>query len=48
MIKKIIEKPFHKQFVKKLPIDAKYKQQDVNDNEIYYSELKNSYYVVMN
>jgi hypothetical protein len=45
MIKKIIEKPFHKQVVKKLPIDAKYKQQDVNDNEIYYSELKKSYYV---
>ena len=51
-IKKIVECPnnkirFKKHIVKQLPIDAKYKQQTVEDNEVYYSELKNAYYVVI-
>lgn len=51
-IKKIVECPnnkirFHKNIVKQLPIDAIYKQQTVEGNEVYYSELKNSYYVVI-
>lgn len=46
VIKKIVEKPFGKYKVKKLPKDAEYKQQSVNDEDIYYSKSKQAYYVV--
>lgn len=51
IIKKIVECPnkkirFRKQVVKQLPIDATYKQQTIEGYKVYYSELKNSYYVV--
>lgn len=45
-IKKIIEKPFRKYEVKNLPKDAEYRQQSVNDNKIYFSKIKQCYYVV--
>lgn len=45
-IKKIIEKPFRKYEVKKIPKDAEYRQQSVNDEPVYYSKLKKSYYVI--
>jgi len=45
-IEKIIEKPWHKYKVKKLPKDAEYRQQSVNDDPIYYSKSKLAYYVV--
>jgi len=45
-IKKIIENPYHKQTVKNLPADAEYRQQTVDDNEIYYSKVEQCYYVV--
>lgn len=47
VIKKIIENPFHKQIVKKLPYDAEYRQQSINNDKIYYSDSKKSYYVVI-
>jgi hypothetical protein len=47
IIKKIVESPFRKYVVKNLPKDAKYRQYDVNGNEVYYSEIKKSYYVVI-
>ena len=47
IIKKIIQKPFSRYTVKKLPKDAEYRQQNVNGNEIYYSGMKKSYYVVI-
>lgn len=46
-IKKIVENPFRKYEVKNLPKDSKYMQDDVNGNMVYYSELKKSYYVVI-
>ena len=45
-IKKIVENPFRKYEVKKLPSDIEYRQQSVNDEPIYYSKLKKAYYVV--
>ena len=45
-ILKVVEKPFRKYAVKNLPKDAEYRQQSVDDNEIYYSKTKQSYYVV--
>jgi hypothetical protein len=45
-IKRIIEKPFHRYEVKKLPKDAEYVQHSINDEEIYYSKAKQAYYVV--
>jgi len=45
-IKKIIQSPFRKQEVKNLPNDAKEIQFDVNNNMVYYSESKQSYYVM--
>jgi len=47
VIKKIVENPFRKYPVKLLPKDAEYKQQSVNDEEIYYSKLKQAYYVIV-
>ncbi len=46
-IKKITENPYHKHEVKNLPNDAEYRQQNVDDNEIYYSKSKQAYYVVI-
>jgi len=46
IIKKIIENASRKYTVKNLPRDAEYKQQSVNDDKIYYSKTKQSYYVV--
>jgi len=46
-IKKITENPFRKHEVKNLPKDAEYRQQSVDDNKIYYSKTKQSYYVVI-
>jgi len=45
-IKKVIENPYKKYTVKHLPKDAEYRQQSVNDDEIYYSKSKQAYYVV--
>ena len=47
IIKKIIEKPYRKYIVKNLPKDAEYRQQSVEDDEIYYSKSKQCYYVVI-
>jgi hypothetical protein len=46
-IKKITENPFRKHEVTKLPKDAEYRQQSVDDNEIYYSKSKQAYYLVI-
>lgn len=46
-ILRIKENPFRKWKVKNLPNDAEYRQDDVNGNPIYYSEVKNCYYVVV-
>lgn len=45
-IKRIVENPFRRYEVKKLPKDAKYVQHSINDEEIYYSKLKQAYYVM--
>ncbi len=39
-IKRIVESPFRKYEVKKLPKDAEYVQHSINSEEIYYSKLK--------
>lgn len=41
------KQPFRKYTVKNLPKDAKYSQQSVNGNEVYYSKEKQSYYEVI-
>jgi len=46
-ILRIKEKPFHRYEVKKLPKDAEYVQHSINDEEIYYSKLKQAYYVII-
>ncbi len=46
-IMKVKEKPYRKYEVKNLPKDSEYRQHDVNNNEIYFSEAKQSYYVVI-
>jgi hypothetical protein len=45
-IKKIAENTFRKHEVKKLPNDAEYRMQSVNDEPIYYSKQKQSYYII--
>lgn len=46
-ILKIVENPFRRYEVKYLPKDAEYSQQSVDGNEIYYSKIKQCYYVVI-
>mgnify|MGYP000844867408 CR=1 FL=1 len=46
-ILRINEKPFRKWEVKKLPEDAIYIQHSINDNEVYYSKIKNCYYEII-
>lgn len=46
-ILRINEKPFRKWEVKKLPEDATYIQHSINDNEVYYSKIKNCYYEII-
>lgn len=41
------KQPYRKYTVKKLPKDAEYRQQSINDNEVYYSKIKQSYYEVI-
>ena len=45
-IKRIVESPFRKYEVKRLPKDAEYIQQSINNEEIYYSKSKQAYYVI--
>lgn len=45
-VKRIVESPFRKYEVKKLPKDAEYVQHSVNSEEIYYSKLKQAYYII--
>lgn len=45
-IKKIKENPYRKYSVKRLPDDVEYRQQSINDDEIYYSKKELAYYVV--
>lgn len=45
-IKRIVENPFRKYEVKRLPKDAEYIQQSINNEEIYYSKSKQAYYVI--
>jgi len=47
IIKRIKENPYRKYTVKHLPKDAEYIQDNVNGNRIYYSKIKQSYYVVV-
>ncbi len=44
---KIVDRPFRQYAVKNLPTDVAYTQQSVDGNEIYYSKVKNAYYVVI-
>jgi hypothetical protein len=44
---KVSQNPFRKHEVKNLPKDAEYRQQSINDNEVYYSETKQSYYEII-
>ncbi len=44
---KINENPFRKWEVKRLPKDAIYIQHNVNNNEVYYSKIKNCYYEII-
>ena len=46
-IKRIVESPFRKYTVKKLPKDAIYRQHNIDDNEVFYSKSKNAYYEVI-
>jgi myo-inositol-hexaphosphate 3-phosphohydrolase len=45
-IKRIRENPNRKYTVKHLPKDSKYIQNDINGNKIYYSKMKQGYYLV--
>lgn len=47
IIKKIVEEPFRKYSVKKLPKDAEERGYNINNEKLYYSKLKQSYYVVI-
>jgi len=47
IIKKISQNPFRKHTVKNLPKDAEYRQQSINDNKIYYSKVKQCYYIII-
>lgn len=45
-IKRIVENPFRKYTVKNLPKDAEKRGYSVNNDKLYYSKSKQSYYVV--
>lgn len=46
VIKRICQNPYFKYTVKELPKDAEYVSQTINDNKLFYSKSKESYYEV--
>ena len=46
-IKKVVQKPFRKYIVKNLPKDAEERGYSVNNDKLYYSKSKQSYYIVI-
>lgn len=45
-IYKVKHNPYKKYIVKKMPKDAEYKQQTVNDYPCYYSRSEDAYYFI--
>ena len=46
-IMKVKHDPYRKYEVKKLPKDLEYVQQDIKDNEIYFSKTQQAYFVII-